>query len=175
MTEIRKAVPEDLDAVAGIYEELFTFEKLHGSTSNWKAGVYPTRKTAEAALAAEDLYVLTKDGRVLASMRLNTEEPDEYRNVPWKIPAEEGKVLVIHTLCVSPSAKGQGLATKMLSFAEDFARKNHLPVSRIDTWAHNEPAKTLYQKNGYTIAGYARMLLAGLIDEDQVFLEKSLL
>ena len=42
---------------------------------------------------------------------------------------------------------------------------------RIDTYAHNEPAKSLYQKNGFRIAGYYESLLEGLIKEELAFLE----
>lgn len=42
---------------------------------------------------------------------------------------------------------------------------------RMEKYAHNEPAKKLYLHNGFRIAGYGRILLQGLIDEEQVYLE----
>lgn len=47
-------------------------------------------------------------------------------------------------------------------------------VIRIDTYAHNHPAKLFYEKNGFRIAGYGEILLQGLIQEEQVYLECSI-
>lgn len=59
----------------------------------------------------------------------------------------------------------------MVDYAKDFARELGCKAMRIDTYAHNEPAKSLYQKNGFRIAGYHESLLEGLIKEELVFLE----
>lgn len=69
---------------------------------------------------------------------------------------------------------GHGYATKMISYAKDFAKQNNCTVIRLDTYAHNEPAKSLYQKNGFRISGYGTILLQNVIEEDQVYLEYKL-
>ena len=47
----RKAGQDDLDTVSRIYEHIHTEEEHGRTTTGWKRGVYPTRATAEAALA----------------------------------------------------------------------------------------------------------------------------
>lgn len=58
-----------------------------------------------------------------------------------------------------------------MEYARTFAAETGCSTIRIDTFAHNEPAKKLYLQNGFRIAGYGRILLQGLIDEEQVYME----
>lgn len=44
-------------------------------------------------------------------------------------------------------------------------------VIRLDTWAGNVPAVTLYRKNGFSLCGRAQVLFQGKIPEELVFLE----
>lgn len=104
-------------------------------------------------------------------MVLNHDQAAEYRNVNWNYAAEENQVLVIHTLCVPPEQSGHGYGTQMIEFAKRFAKDHGCTVIRIDTYAHNEPAKALYQKNGFRVVGYGQIVLQGLIPEEQVYLE----
>lgn len=79
--------------------------------------------------------------------------------------------MVIHTLCIPPSMAKHGYGTQMVDFAKNLAAERGCQVIRIDTYAHNEPAKNLYLKNNFQIAAYGKMKLQGLIEEDQVYLE----
>ena len=67
--------------------------------------------------------------------------------------------------------KRQGYGQQMVDYAKEFARELGCKAIRIDTYAHNEPAKSLYKKNGFRIAGYYESLLEGLIKEELAFLE----
>ena len=60
---IRKAVIADLEAVAGIYEEIHRAEEAGTIVTGWIRGVYPTKATAEAALKRNDLFVLENNGK----------------------------------------------------------------------------------------------------------------
>ena len=106
-----------------------------------------------------------------ASMILNHEQPDEYAAIEWKYVGSKENVLVIHTLCVPPKKAGHGYGQQMVEYAKTMANKMNCATIRIDTYIHNEPAKRLYLHNGFRIAGYGRILLQGLIEEEQVYLE----
>ena len=168
---IRQATEADIAAIGESYTELLTYEQEHGGFSNWQLGVYPTVQVAEERVPRGEMYVLTEAGELCASMVLNHEQAPEYADVPWAYRAEPTQVLVIHTLCIPPQAAGHGYGTQMVRFAQDYARSQGCTVIRLDTYAHNEPAKHLYQKLGFRIAGWGRMRLQGLIDEKQVYLE----
>ena len=153
---IRKATPADVPAIGETYTQLLTHEQTHGSHSNWQLGVYPTQ--AFAAEHVDAMYVLEEAGRVAASMLLNQEQAAEYATIPWQYPA----------------ADKDGYGRTMVAFAKEEARRRGCQVMRIDTYAYNEPAKALYQKQGFRIAGYADCLHHGLIQEKLVYLECNL-
>lgn len=168
---IRKAETRDAAGIAQTYDELLIYEEINGSTSNWQRGVYPTIKVPENKIPTGTMFVLEEEGEICASMVLNQEQAEEYGSIDWKFPAGSGQVLVIHTLCIPPGKAGRGYGTQMVEYAKSFAKKKNCSVIRIDTYAHNEPAKRLYRKNGFCIAGYGEILLQGLIREKQVYLE----
>lgn len=168
---IRLATTKDIDAITATYTELLTYEQAHGSNSNWTLGVYPTRTVPEEKIPRNEMYVLEEDGDICASYVLNSEQASDYKKIAWLYDAPPEKVLVIHTLCVPPSKAGKGYATQMINFAKKFAAENNYAIIRIDTFAGNDPAKRLYQKNGFRLAGKGLALHMGLIEEELVYLE----
>lgn len=171
---IRKAIESDIPSIAVTYTALLTHEKENGGFSNWKLDVYPTIQVPYAKVPVGEMFVLEEHHSICASMVLNHDQADEYKEIPWAYSADGPQVLVIHTLCVPPDKSGHGYGGRMVSFAKEFAEKTGCTVIRIDTYAHNEPAKALYRKNGFRIAGYGHILLQGLIPEEQVYLEYKL-
>ena len=80
----RPALITDLDAVERHYTELLTREAETGrSSTNWSLGVYPTRQTAAAAQATGTLWVLEREGQVVASVILNHHQDDFYAGIDW--------------------------------------------------------------------------------------------
>lgn len=169
---IRQATIDDIEKIAETYAELLTYEIENGSMSNWKLGIYPTIQVPIEKIPTGTMYVLeNENNQICASMVLNNEQAKEYSKIKWNYIADEEEVLVIHTLCIPPKMARHNYGTEMVNFAKQFALKNNYSVIRIDTYAFNEPAKKMYLKNGFKIAGYGRILLQGLIDEEQVYLE----
>lgn len=168
----RLASAADLDTVERHYTELLTHEAETGhSTTNWSLGVYPTRQTAAAALAAGTLWVLERQDGIAASVILNGHQDDFYSQIAWHYPAPPEKVLVVHTLCIPPSLAGQGLGKTCVSFIKQHAAQIGCAAVRLDTWAGNIPAATLYQRCGFSLCGSAKVLFQGKIPEELVFLE----
>jgi ribosomal protein S18 acetylase RimI-like enzyme len=171
---IREATQIDVDAVEQGYIELLTYEKEHGSTSNWVLGIYPTRAVAEKSCLEKTLYVLLEDNAMCASMILNQFLAEEYQKIEWLYPANSNEVLVIHTLCIPPARSGKGFGKEMVNFAIAKAQQMHCKTIRLDTWAENKPAISFYKKLGFQYAGKANVLLQGVIPEEQVFLEREI-
>jgi N-alpha-acetyltransferase 60 len=168
---IRKAHVTDIAAIADTYTALLTYEQHNGGHSNWKLGVYPTIAVPQAKVPTGTIYVLEEDGEVCASMVLNHDQALEYAQIDWQYPGEGDQVLVIHTLCIPPQKSGRGYGRQMVECAKRFAEETGCTTVRIDTYIHNEPAKRLYLKNGFRIAGCGHALLQGLIEEELVYLE----
>lgn len=172
---IRRGTQADLDACAEIYGEHLDHEAAGVSYTNWKKGLYPTRATAEKALAAGTLYVCEEgDGTLSACANLNQIQPAEYEKIGWSIPAAPAEVLVIHTLVVRPGRAGQGRGRAFVAFAEALGRSKGCKVIRLDTYEGNTPARAFYPKLGYRAAGLTEFFFEGVIRENLVCFEKAL-
>ena len=170
---IRQALASDLDAVAKVYDAIHTAEEAGLAEIGWVRGVYPTRATAEAALAAGSLYVLEDEGALLAAAKIDHEQVEHYARIPWMIPAEDSEVLVLHTLVVDPAAGRRGYGRAFVAFYEREARRRGCRALRLDTNAKNTAARRLYASLGYREAGVVPCVFNGIPGVSLVCLEKS--
>ena len=172
---IRPAVEADLPAIGAVYEEILDLEDTRpASFTNWLRGTYPTVDTARKALEAGELWVALEGDDLYASFILNGTQLPEYDNIPWAFAANRDQVAVIHTLVISPRFAGRGLARRFVAFCEEEGRRQGCTVMRLDTYVKNEPAKAMYPKLGYRMAGITRFLFQGFLDEDLICYEKQL-
>lgn len=169
---VRKAVPADIDGVEKVYTDILSYEEEHGAFTVWKAGVYPTRETAEKALSGGDLYVIEHSGEICASMIMNRVQPEEYNKINWRYNVRSEETMVIHLLCVTPLKSGCGYGTEMIRFAVQQGRSLNCRTIRLDTGAQNKPAVALYTKLGFELAGTYAMAVGGVIEHNNhLFLE----
>ena len=171
---IRPATAADLPQAAEIYEEILAQEERGPVYTNWQRGSYPTLNDARSALEAGTLYVGEDGGALWGVVNLNAVQLPEYARIPWTLPAEEGEVGVIHTLCIRPSRSGQGLAKSLVAFCEETARTQGRRVIRLDTWEGNVPANRMYPRLGYRFAGGTEFFFHGYIREILNCYEKAL-
>ncbi len=168
---IRPATEADIPGIAATYDALLDHEAIHGTFSHWQKGVYPTEGSARAKVTAGEMVVMAQGSRILASMVLNQDQAPEYSRIPWHFTAAGEDVLVVHTLCIPPEHARQGIGRRMVAYAIVEGRRRGARVIRLETNRLNVPAQALYESCGFRVAGYSRMLLAGLIDTELVFLE----
>lgn len=172
---IRKATAEDIPAIAAIYDAILTKEEASPVTVvGWLRGVYPTAQTARDSLQLGELYVMEEDGHVVAAAKINQEQVPEYANCHWQYDAPPEQVLVIHTLVVDPTLQGRGYATRFVAYYEALAREMNCPCLRMDTNAHNKPARALYKRLGYIEPGIVDCVFNGIPGVHLVCLEKKL-
>lgn len=172
---IRKAVPDDIEKIEKIYNEILENEKNTPSKTGWIKGVYPTGATAKKALQANELFVMELDKKVVAAATINKVQVPEYKSANWKyIPENDDSVMVIHTLVVSPDCNGKGCGSRFISFYEDFARQNNCRFLRMDTNKTNTAARSLYKKLGYSEVGIVSCDFNNIPDVQLVCLEKKL-
>ncbi len=172
--EIRKAVAEDLDEIAKIYEEVHDAEEAGITTTGWIRGIYPIRPVAEEALARGDLYVMTHDGKVIGTAVINQIQVDVYEGAAWRYPAEDGDVLVLHTLVISPSVARKGYGRAFVEYYEDQARQRGISYLRIDTNVRNTGARKLYAGMGFEERDVKQCRFNGLEGIQLLLLEKKL-
>lgn len=173
--EFRKALETDIERISEIYDLLHTEEERGNVSIGWLRGVYPVRETAEEALLAEELYVLTDGGKIVASARLNNVQMPSYKAGKWKIKAADDEVFVMHTLTVDPALNRKGYGKAFVKFYNDTAKEKGYRVLRIDTQAKNVNARSLYASSGFSEAGIVPCDFCGIPDVDLCLLERRVL
>ena len=160
---IRKATPQDVNAVAELYNKAIDYEDTHVKYTSWQKGVYPTADTARLGQKNSSLYVCEQDGRIVASVILDTRQPPEYKKIKWLIDAAYNQALVIHTLCVDPELSGSGIGSSIVDFAKQLAVERGCLSLRLNTTARNFLASRLYERNGFETVAAQKILLNGQI------------
>ena len=171
---IRKATAKDIDAVEKLYDAIHTAEENGKQTIGWIRGIYPVRKTAEMALARDDLFVLEDDGKICGTSILNKIQVDSYAEGHWEHEVPDERVCVLHTLVIDPDSAGKGYGRAFVEYYETYARENGCTELRIDTNARNEVARAMYKKHGYTEIGIVPTVFNGIEGVQLVLLEKYL-
>ncbi len=172
--EIRKAVAADMDGIERIYARIHDGEEQGLSTIGWIRGVYPTGATAAVAMERGDLFVMTDDGRIVASAVINQIQVPEYRDAQWQHAAADDEVMVLHCLTVDPLMKGNGYGRAFVAYYENYARQHGCPALRMDTNVRNARARRLYQRLGYAEVGIVPCVFNGIPNVRLVCLEKYL-
>ncbi len=169
---IRKATKNDVSTVSDLYEKAIKYEDTHIKYTSWQRGIYPTGDTARSGIEKDSLFIYEENGLTLASVILNHKQPPEYKKASWGCSASYKEILVIHTLCVDPEYSGSGIGTILVNFIKEYAKNLNCKTIRLNTTLRNEPAKHLYEKNGFMIADTKKILLNGQIPCDEhIFME----
>lgn len=112
----RKAAAADLPAIAAIYADTHTEIEAGRLSVGWIRSIYPVPKTAEAALARDDLYVAEDGGEIVGTAIINRRQEEMYAGAPWQFDAPDDQVMVLHTLVIAPKHAGKGYATRFVAF-----------------------------------------------------------
>lgn len=171
---IRKATAQDIPAVTALFEDVHTAQENGQLFVGWVRGIYPTQATAEAALQRGDLFVAVEDETLVGIGVINQIQVDVYANAPWKHPAPDNEVMVLHTLCISPKALRKGYGSRFEAFYEDYALAHGCRYLRIDTNERNLSARALYRKLGYEEIDIVPCKFNGIPGVGLVLLEKKL-
>jgi GNAT superfamily N-acetyltransferase len=117
---------------------------------HWNS-VYPGPDIIQDDLTKSSIYLVKDKGVCKGMVTLDTQEPEEYKGIQWANEAR--KPLFMHRLAVHPNWQGQGIARKLMTFAEEYARKNGFDALRIDVFSDSHHARNLCKKNSFTEAG----------------------
>ena len=146
---IRRGTEKDVDALAGLYDEVTEHLERTVNYPGWKKGVYPTRQDAQAGVREGRLFLAESGGRLAAAMILRSTPEPAYAQASWQAALSEEEVLVLYTFVVSPTFWGQGVGKAMLAFAEKEAAAEKVKALRLDVSEQNLPAIRLYEKCGF--------------------------
>jgi len=147
--QIEKGSLNDLEELATLYDVLNDFLESTINYPGWIKGVYPVRDVAEKGIQDDSLFVFRMNGRIVGSIILNHEPELNYDKVDWGVNAGWNEVFIIHTLVIHPHFLKQGIASKLMKFAETYAREQKMKAIRLDVSVNNHAAINLYEKMGY--------------------------
>lgn len=114
---VRPAAPGDLDAVWALVRR--AVQKMREEGSEQWGEDYPTRADYEEDLRRGRLAAaVSAQGQVLGCACITDEPETAYAGVPWAV---EGPALVVHRVAVDPALQRGGVASALLTYAEDWA------------------------------------------------------
>ena len=153
--QIRVCTGADRKAAGAFYDKVVLWLDRHVNYPRWKYRVYPSENSVREMTAAGSQYIALQNGRIVGAFVLNTDPQGNYRKGKWKKDLPEGSYMVLHALATDPELQGQGIGTQMIRFCIEKARSSGYKALRVDTVFDNDPAKRLYEKNGFSYAGDA--------------------
>lgn len=147
---IRRGKKEDLKSIMKMVEATIVMMREE-QNDQWDE-LYPTLNDFEQDLQNQSLYILEENGGIMGSITITQNLPIEYNqsSILWR---KIEQAYTTYRLVVDPAARGRGVATKLILFAEEIAKQNGTPYLKIDTYALNKQAQKLFQKNGFHKAG----------------------
>ena len=143
---IQKAKPAQIDEILELTRAC-ALAMIKAGIYQWNEH-YPSRAAFEEDVKRDELFVFTQSGKITGTIVISNLKDELYNPVKWLTPPD-AKSVYIHRLAVHPDSQGQGIAQKLMDFAEDFGRENGFVSIRLDTFSQNPRNNRFYQKRGY--------------------------
>ena len=135
------ATHHDFPAVCALYESVCAAMQA-GGIDQWRWGEYPNEDILRATLEAGTLYVAREGADLLCAVTVDTCFDAEYAGVNWLFGVKPG---AFHRLAIAPVHQGKGLGKQVVGAVCDILRGMGCDTLRIDTYASNLGAQTLYE------------------------------
>lgn len=150
MMNYRFATKEDLPALVHMSQQAIANFRARG-IKQWQGGE-PSEAGLSAAIDRQVIHVLEEDGTVLGMITVVTGPELSYQTIDGKWLNDE-PYCAFHRVCVEESLKGRGIAAKLFSCSEDYARSQGFTNVRIDTHPDNVSMQRALEKSGFTYCG----------------------
>lgn len=147
--KIKKAIKENIDSILTITQACGN-ALAENSIYQWNEE-YPSKEVFLTDLERDELYVLEVENTILGCITISTFMDEEYKTVDWLTKDENN--IYIHRLAVHPDSQGKGYAQSLMTFAENYAKKNNFQSVRLDTFSQNPRNLKFYPKRGYQKTG----------------------
>ena len=110
----RKALTEDLPEILLLYKAVIQ-NMIDSGIDQW-SDEYPNAEVLSTDINNNELIIAEGNGTIIGAFVMNEFADEDYYKAAWQYP--ELRWCVIHRLCVSPFCHRQGIATRMVEFAE---------------------------------------------------------
>ena len=146
---IIKASKDDLNEILDIIK---MGKELHMSLNldQWNVN---SPSDEEIINAIDKFYCLKEDGVIKGVMTLNVGVDKDYDDIDGSWITNSTNYLTIHRLAVNKNYYHEGIGSKLMEYAINFAYRNQLDSVRIDTHNDNSRMKGLIFKYGFKECG----------------------
>ncbi|MGB8706031.1 MAG: GNAT family N-acetyltransferase [Gillisia sp.] len=145
-SKIRLATLKDLSEIKALTESC-ALAMQQKNIFQWNEH-YPSLEILREDIQKKELYVFEQNSSIAGIMVLTALKDKEYEEVTWLTP-KNSKNLYVHRLATSPKIWGKGIGTKLMDFAETFARRKKYNSIRLDTFSQNKRNQRFYEARGY--------------------------
>jgi len=146
---IRKALIKDIDKLLQITKACAVNMRAQ-NIYQWN-DIYPNKQAFINDVKRNELSVIEINHIVIGCITISTLMDEEYFPIKWLTPNKNN--IYIHRLAVHPKYQGKGFAQGLMSFAENYARKNHFVSVRLDTFSQNLKNLKFYELRNYKRLG----------------------
>lgn len=164
---IRPANPQDLPAIAAIYEAILAEEDAPvrspsptgsgASTQPWTPPVPPWRPAP--SLPPRKTVRCTAVSTSMGNSCLSTPTS------PGSTPPRTTRWASSTPWSFTPPGRARA-GRELVAFCEEHCRQQGKRVIRLDTYVNNQPANSMYPRLGYRFAGTSHFLFQGFLPED---------
>jgi len=147
--KIEKAARIDLVDVLFLLKECVSSMNKKG-LKHWN-NAYPGSEIMVGAIEEGSLYLYKELGIVKGMIILSKDEPEEYKNIDWKLKSD--KALYLKFLSIHPNWQKGDIGKELIEFAENYAKENGMHTVRTDVYGGVDSANNLGSKLGFTQAG----------------------
>ena len=151
--EIQKCGEEDVVRAGAFYDRVVRWLNEHVNYPRWICGVYPSEGSARAMTEADAQYLCLRGGEIVGAFAICTAPQGKYQKTRWSRDLAEGEYLVLTAVAVDPELRRQGLGSQIIRFCVDRAKAGGFRAIRVDIVPTNVPARSLFERNGFTYAG----------------------
>lgn len=142
---IRKATPDDIEAILEVYESARRYMRATGNLTQWSDG-YPARRDVEADMAAGNCYVAEAEEGIVAAFAFIKGEDPTYRIIEDGAWLNDEPYGTIHR--IASDGRRSGVLAACTEFC--LARTENL---RLDTHSDNRPMLAAVQRLGFIRCG----------------------
>ena len=150
--KVRNSTEKDISSMMEIINAAKKFFKENG-IDQWQNGTPNEGMLLNDIKNGESYVVVDENGNICATAMISMRGEPTYAEIYNGEWLNNGSYGVIHRVAVSPSVKKSGLASMLVSFAEQQTRAAGLPSLRVDTHDDNIPMQKMIGKNGFTYCG----------------------
>ncbi len=151
--QVIKCNISDLKRVAEFYDRVIDYLYEHINYPVWEKGVYPSEKTIKVAIEKGNQYALEDNGKIVGAVLFDLTPVGDYSVGEWKQNLELGEYYLIHAFTTDYNCYKRGLGSFIMEWCKQKALKEGKKAIRVDVVPTNYPARSFYEKHGFTFAG----------------------